>query len=90
MALEDVPVKVMRLAGGEEEVYGEVKSGYHGSFLVYLPEGDYILTAGTTLEKTTGDLKLEGTLTGLRVSPGDRRIDRLLLELSPVHSPEGG
>jgi hypothetical protein len=83
MALEDVTIRVFRRQDGNWQKYAQTRSGYHGSFVVHLPEGSYMLTARTILRKTTGNLELSGRLEGLVVSYSDRRVDRIVLELQP-------
>ncbi len=81
MALEDVTIEVLRWEEGKWQPHAKTRSGYHGSFVVNLPEGKYLLIARTTLERSSGDLELAGRLEGLVVSSTDRRLDQLVIEM---------
>ncbi len=81
MALEDVTIEVLRWKEGKWQPHVKTRSGYHGSFVVYLPAGKYLFVARTTLQRSSGDSELAGRLEGLTVSSTDRRLDQLVIEM---------
>lgn len=91
MGVEGVAIEVQRLESGGWVRDAAVRSGYHGSFVARLRPGRYRLSARTGLPAARGGtVWLLGTLEGLDVSPGTRRLDRLVVVLAPPERPGGG
>lgn len=82
MGLEGVPLRVMRWRNGKWEYFTQARSGYHGSFVVHLPKGRYLLTARTILRRSTVDLTLQARLENLEIPSGVQRVDQVVLELT--------
>lgn len=85
MALERVHIQVFLARGDDWVEHTTVRSGYHGSFVVRLAPGRYLLRARTVLRKArAGNVELLGTLRDLAVSPQAVRIDRIVIEMEAV------
>jgi hypothetical protein len=76
MGIEDA--EVVATSGGRP--IAGTKSGYHGSFLLRLPPGVYVLSSETELPNGKAG---RGSIERLVVDPGIPRIDRLVLPLNP-------
>lgn len=57
------------------------KSGYHGSFILHLPEGTYELKATLTLP---GAGRIGGGVSSFAVPPGVPRLDKVTIEMQPL------
>jgi hypothetical protein len=79
MALEDVTIEVYRWQSLDKEPLIRTKSGYHGSFIFYLPEGRYRLLARKVVRLGSREVKMEGEIDILRVEGAGGRMDRLLV-----------
>lgn len=66
-----------------EDFTATVKSGYHGDFLMKLPEGVYDLTAKGLIKP---GLLATGILYGLVIPPNSPRVDRLIIHISPAEA----
>lgn len=75
MGIEEA--EVAALADGK--VVDKVKSGYHGAFLLHLPEGAYALKARG--EVARGRFA-SGVLLGVEIPRGLKRLDRLTIPIA--------
>ncbi len=84
MGLEEVPIAVLIREGGRWARAEEGRSGYHGTFHLHLPPGEYALAVevgGTVVGRP--DLRLRGRVEGLEIGAGGQRLDRVVIELRP-------
>ena len=84
LALEDVQIEIFRLEKSEWRYYSETRSGYHGSFRIHLPPGEYLLRASTTLKSGEDELLLSGALQSLIVKEAKGRMDQVVVGLFPI------
>ncbi|HWS15635.1 MAG TPA: hypothetical protein VN450_05515 [Candidatus Methylomirabilis sp.] len=87
MAIEEVQVRVLRLDGDQWKESASGRSGYHGSFIVRTDPGVIRLEASGEIFKENRRIPLAGRVTALEVPSGVRRMDRIVIELTPV--PDG-
>ncbi len=83
MAIEEVRVRALRRDGDAWREVAATRSGYHGSFVIDLPPGQYRLEATGEIHFSGKPAPLSGVVEDLRVPPGNGRIDRVVVELSP-------
>ena len=82
MALEGVQVKILVRDNGKWEKRTEIVSGYHGSFYVKLPEGNYRFEGKAVIQQGTRNLNLSG-VTIINVPGGRSRLDRVVISVTP-------
>ncbi len=84
MAIEEVEVRALRWEEGRWMERGASQSGYHGSFALSVPSGRYRLEANGVIPRGPENVALGGHVDLPETAPGDRRIDRVVIELFPV------
>jgi hypothetical protein len=81
LALEAVSLEVHRWSEAGWNYYSDSRSGYHGSFRLHLAAGKYMITARTSIREGEKEVALVGDLSTLVVKEGERRIDRVVIEM---------
>ena len=84
MGVEEVQLEAFALDGRQSDVVATGRSGYHGSFSLRLPPGNYRLEGrGSLPQQNRGALELGGQVT-VDVPSDVRRVDRVVIPLGPV------
>ncbi len=82
MGIEEVRLEVDRQGPAGWEPAGITgRSGYHGSFLLHLPEGTWRIRAAARLPDGPGTRAVRGASPPVVVGPATRRIDRVVVRL---------
>jgi Cd2+/Zn2+-exporting ATPase len=84
MAIEEVQIRVFRQDGSQWKESTSGRSSYHGSFLVKTKPGRIRLEARGEIYKDKKKIPLAGRVDLLEVPPDTPRVDRIVIELSPV------
>lgn len=80
MGIEEVVIQVLRSEKQSWVPCGTAKSGYHGSFMVRLAAGRYLLQAHTVLPSAAGR---KDEIRGMAdVTVGRSRVDRIVIQLT--------
>ncbi len=87
MALEDVHLEIHKWEESGWDYHGETRSGYHGSFRLHLPSGEYRITARKTIRIGQGEAIVTGTLEDLKVEKPGGRIDQSIILMFPASGP---
>ena len=82
LALEDVHLEIHRWEEFGWDYHGETRSGYHGSFRLHLPPGEYRITARKTIRIGQGEVSVTGTLEDLNVEKPGGRIDQVVIRMN--------
>jgi hypothetical protein len=85
MAIEETEVRALRWDEGRWKEYAAAPSGYHGSFSLRVSPGRYRLEAKGEIFHGRRKVVLIGYVELPDIHPGIRRVDRVLIELAPVH-----
>ena len=87
LALEDVHLEIHRWEESGWDYHGETRSGYHGSFRLHLPSGEYSITARKTIRIGQGEVLVTGTLEDLKIEKPGGRIDQVVILMVPARGP---
>jgi len=87
LALEDVHIEIYRWEKSGWDHFSDTKSGYHGSFRVYMPQGTYSFRASKTIRVNRGEILVTGTLEELKVEKTGGRIDQVVILMAPAREP---
>ena len=87
LALEDVHIEIFSREQARWTYVSDTRSGYHGSFRVHLPPGEYRITARKTIRIGQGEVLVTGTLEDLKIGKPGGRIDQVVILLVPVSAP---
>lgn len=82
-ALENVTLQVHQREEAGWRYLSDSRSGYHGSFRLHLPPGTYRITASKTIRAGQEQLIMTGVLGVLEVKSSTRRIDQVVIKLTP-------
>ncbi len=87
MGIEGAELVAWPLSAETPAPADRTRSGYHGSFLLHLPPGTYRLEARALVPRGREDLPLRGVLQPVEVPARARRVDRLVVQLTPERPP---